>query len=168
MAAVDEDILPAAYGRAMHEINHPRDNYVVLKEVLDQYPALLTYSTDDRALLMQIAISHHIEPVVQILLDKGYNKTAVLPFTDFNDDDEEVVMPMTAHAFAIRSYEHPDNDTPQTRRIIALLNPVENMVLDGGYRKKSRKSKKSSGKSRKSKKSSRKSRKSRRSGKQNY
>jgi hypothetical protein len=120
----------------------------------------LTYSTDNRALLMQIAIRSHIEPVVQILVDKGYDKSQVLPFTDFNDNDDEVVMPMTAHAFAIRSYEHPDNDTAQTRRIRALLLPpaaggLENMVLDGGYRKKYRKSKKSriSRKIKKSKKS---------------
>ena len=173
MAAVNPQ-LEAAYVRAMHGINFVygedglRELYSELKEVLDDYPSLLTYSTDNRSLLMQIAISSHIEPVVRILLDKGYDKSQVLPFTDFNDNDEEVVMRMTAYAFATRSYVPPDNDTPQTRRIIALLNPVENMVLDGGYRKKYRKSNKSSRKSRKSKKSSRKSRKSRRSAKQNF
>jgi len=170
MAAVNPE-LEAAYVRAMHGINYSRGEdglrevYSELKDVLDEYPALLTYSTDNRALLMQIAIHSHIEPVVQILVDKGYDKSQVLPFTDFNDNDEEVVMPMTAHAFAIRSYEHPNNDTAQTRRIRALLLPPaapnggpEQMVLDGGYRKKYKKSKKSRisrkiNKSKKSKKS---------------
>jgi hypothetical protein len=173
MAAVE--VSPEVYELALHRMRFPRGEdedkqpYSEFTTIITQYPALLTYSKYDdnnsHSLLMEIAIRSQDISLVKIMLEKGFDKNVVLPFKNFDDE----VMNITAHEYAKYHRDNEigeDADDHGLNEIIELLNPVENMVLDGGYRKKYRQSRKAK-KSKKSRKV-RKYKKNRKSSKQNY